>query len=207
MSWTTRLPGKFARSLISWAERSADPAEREWIGAMRAELDQIDGGLAQLRWTAGVVPLLWRSYRVDILRCMVCVTAVVAANYSFPKFVVTFQVFFINDGTNTWTRVADPVELFFFAQQFYLPVVGILVAQATRRLIPGTVIGIGLSLLGLGVLHALGYGSASAPTAFAIGSPSVYVEILFFALVGAAFGTLGAMVGLRTSREAVVRGS
>ncbi len=174
MSWTTRLPGKVARSLISWAERSADPAEREWIGAMRAELDQIDGGLAQLRWTAGVVPLLWRSYRVDILRCMVCVTAVVAANYSFPKFVVTFQVF---------------------------------LAQATRRLIPGTVIGIGLSLLGLGVLHALGYGSASGPTAFAHGSPSVYVEILFFALVGAAFGTLGAMVGLRTSREAVVRGS
>jgi hypothetical protein len=187
MSWATRFPGKVARSLISWAERSADPAEREWIRAMRAELDQI----------------------VDILRCMVCVTAVVAANYSFPKFVVTFQVFFINDGTNTWTRVADPVELFFFAQQFYLPVVGIMVAQATRRLLPGTVIGIGLSLLGLGVLHALGYGSASAPTetAFAHGSPSVYVEILFFALVGAAFGTLGAMVGLRTSREAVVRGS
>ena len=207
MSWTTRLPGKVARSLISWAERSADPAEREWIGAMRAELDQIDGGLAQLRWTAGVVPLLWRSYRVDIVRCMVFVTAVVAANYSFPKFVVTFQVFFVNGGTNTWTRVAAPVELFFFAQQFYLPVVGILVARATRRLVVGTVIGIGLSLLGLGVLHALGYGSASGPTAFAHGSPSVYVEILFFALVGAAFGTLGATVGLRTSRDAVVRGS
>jgi len=174
---------------------------------MRAELDQIDGGLAQLRWTAGVVPLLWRSYRVDIVRCMVCVTAVVAANYSFPKFVVTFDVFFINDGTNTWTRVADPVELFFFAQQFYLPVVGILVARATRRLIPGTVIGIGLSLLGLGVLHALGYGTAMAPMYLANGSPIMDVEILFFALVGAAFGTLGATVGLRTSREAVVRGS
>jgi hypothetical protein len=207
MSEPNRPLGKIAKSLMAWAERHADPAEHEWIGAMRAEVDVIDGGLAQLRWAAGVVPLLWRSYRVDILRSMVCVTAVVAANYSFPKFVVTFQVFFINDGANTWTRVADPVELFFFAQQFYLPVVGILVAQATRRLVPGTVIGIGLSLLGLGVLHALGYGSASAPMAPANGSPSMYVEILFFALVGAAFGTLGATVGLHTSREAVVRGS
>jgi hypothetical protein len=203
MTWTTRLLQKVARSLISWAERSADPAEREWIQALRAELDLIEGGHAQLRWAAGVMPLLWRSYRADILRSIVCVTAVVVANYAYPKFVVTFQVFFVNDGTNTWTRVADPVELLFFAQQFYLPVVGILVAQATRRLLPGTVIGIGLSLLGLGVLHALGYGSPSATMALANGSPSMNVEILFFALVGAAFGTLGATVGLHTSRRAV----
>ena len=203
MSWTTRLPGKVARSLIAWAERSADPADREWIEAMRAELDQVDGGLAQLRWTAGVVPLLWRSYRAEILRWMVCVTAVVVANYAYPKFVVTFQVFFVNDGTNTWTRVADPVELLFFAQQFYLPVVGILVAQATRRVLPGTVIGIGLSLLGLGVLHALGYGSPSAMMALANGNPSISVEIFFFGIIGAAFGTLGATAGLRSSRRAV----
>ena len=198
MIWSTRLLGRLARSLLAWAERSADPAEREWIRALRAELDMIDGGLARLRWAAGALPLLWRAYRVDILRCMVCVTAVVAANYSYPKFVTSFDVFFVNTGTTTWTRVADPVELFFFAQQFYLPVVGILVAQATRRLLAGTVLGLGLSLLGLGVLR-----SASAPMYLANESPSIYVEIVLFALVGAAFGTLGATAGLWTSRQTV----
>ena len=203
MTWSTRLLGRLARSLIAWAERSADPAEREWIRALRAELDMIDGGLARLRWAAGALPLLWRAYRVDILRCMVCVTAVVAANYSYPKFVTSFDVFFVNTGTTTWTRVADPVELFFFAEQFYLPVVGILVARATRRLLAGTVLCLGLSLLGLGVLHTLGYGSVSAPMPLPNGGPSIYVEIVFFALVGAAFGTLGATAGLWTSRQTV----
>jgi hypothetical protein len=203
MTWSTRLLGRLARSLLAWTERSAEPAEREWIRALRAELDMIDGGLARLSWAAGALPLLWRAYRADILRCIVCVTAVVAANYSYPKFVTSFQVFFVNTGTNTWTRVADPVELLFFAQQFYLPVVGILAAHATRRLLAGTVLGLGLSLLGLGVLHTLGYGSASAPMALANESPSTYVKIVFFALVGAAFGTLGATVGLWTSRHTV----
>ena len=206
MSWATRLLGEVARSLIAWAERSADPAERVWVRAMRAELDLIDGGLARLGWAAGALPVLWRAYRVDILRCMVCVTAVVAANYSYPK-LGTFQVFFVNSGTNTWTRIADPVELFFFAQQFYLPVVGILVARATRRLLPGTVIGVGLSLLGFGVLHALGYGSPNATTVFVNGGPSLYLEILFFAVIGASLGTLGAVAGLGFSRRAVISGS
>lgn len=53
MSRGTVMLGKVARALIAWVERYADPADREWIGAMRAELDVIDGGLAQLRWAAG----------------------------------------------------------------------------------------------------------------------------------------------------------
>ena len=190
MSGADRLLGKGARSLIAWAERYAEPAEREWIGAMRAELDVIDGGLAQLRWAAGVVPLLWRSYRADILRFAVCTTAVVVANYAYPKF-----------------ATARPVELFFFAQQFYLPVVGIFVARATRRVLAGTVIGIAMSVLGFGVLHVLGYGMPNATTLLANGSPSMYLQILFFALIGAAFGTLGAAAGLRSSAHAVISAS
>jgi hypothetical protein len=183
MSSATRLLGKLARSLLAWAERSADPAEREWVRAMRAELDLISGGLAQLSWAVGALPLLWRAYRVDILRCMVCVTAVVAANYAYP-----------------WLATAGPMAplraehvLFFFAQQFYLPVVGILAAQATHRLLAGTLIGIALSLLGFAVLHA----HVDGPSA----SASIYPQILFFALIGAAFGTLGATAGLWTSRQ------
>lgn len=154
---------------------------------MRAELDVIDGDLAQLRWAAGVVPLLWRSYRADILGFVFCTAVVVVANYLYPKF-----------------ATARPVELFFFAQQFYLPMIGILVARVTRRVLAGTVIGIALSLLGFGLLQVLGYGSPHATTLLANGSPSIYLEILSFALVGAAFGTLGAGVILRSSRQAAI---
>jgi hypothetical protein len=108
--------GKMARYLIWLVERYADPVDREWIAAMRAEFDVIDGGLAQLRWAAGAVRVLWRPYRVDVLRFMLCVAAVVVANYTYPKF-----------------ATARSVELFFFAQQLYLPLVGILAANSTRR--------------------------------------------------------------------------
>jgi hypothetical protein len=212
MSWATKLPGKVARSLIAWAERSADPAEREWVQALRAELDLIDGGPAQLRWATGVMPLLWRSYRADILRWTVCVTAVVVANYAYPKVPTVCQVIFgtsvgkvffaTSDGT--WTPVdCSKMELFFFAQQFYLPVVGILAAQATHRVLAGTLIGMGLSLLGFAVLHGLVDGGTNPTMTLANAGSSVYMQVLFFSLVGAALGTLGATVGLRTSTRAV----
>ena len=167
--------GKVARSLIAWVERYADPADREWIGAMRAELDVIDGGLAQLRWAAGAVLVLWRPYRVELLRFMLCIAAVVAVNYWYPK-----------------VAIRRPVELFFFAQQFYLPMVGILAGHATRRVLAGTLIGIGVSLVGFGVLYTLSYGSPDVMTLLANPGSSIYVQLLFFTIVGAAFGTAGA---------------
>ena len=165
---------RMARYLIWLVERYADPVDREWIAAMRAEFDVIDGGLTQFRWAAGAVRVLWRPYRVDFLWFMLCVAAVVVANYSYPKF-----------------ATARSVELFFFAQQFYLPVVGILAAHATRHVLAGMLIGIAVSLLGYGVLYTLGYGSPDA-TLLANPGSSIYVQLLFFTIVGAAFGTAGA---------------
>jgi hypothetical protein len=180
--------GKMARYLIWLVQRYADPADREWIAAMRAEFDVIDGGLAQLRWAAGAVRVLWRPYRVDFLRFMLCVAAVVVANYTYPK-----------------VATARSVELFFFAQQLYLPVVGVLAANSTRRVLAGTVHGTGVSLLGLGVLHALGYGTPDASGLLAIGSTSIYVDIVFFAIVGAALGTAAA-AAVRFPRNGAIRG-
>ena len=180
--------GKMARSLISLVERYADPADREWIAAMRAEFDVIDAGLAQLRWAAGAVLVLWRPYRSDFLRFMLCIGAVIVANYTYPKF-----------------ATARSVELFFFVQQLYLPVVGILAANSTRRILGGTVHGTGVSLLGLGILHALGYGTSDASVPLAIGAGSIYVDILFFAIVGAALGTAAA-AAVRFPRTGAIRG-
>jgi len=156
---------KMARYLIALVERYADPSDREWIAAMRAEFDVIDGGFAQLHWAAGSVLVLWRPYRGDFLRFTLCVAAVVVANYTYPKF-----------------ATARSVELFFFAQQLYLPVVGILAANSTRRVVVGTVHGTGVSLLGLGVLTALGYGTPDASGLLAIGGSSTYVDVVFFAI-------------------------
>jgi hypothetical protein len=180
--------GKMARYLISLAERYADPADREWIAAIRGEFDVIDGGLAQLRWAAGSVLILWRPYRVDFLRLMLCIAAVVVANYAYPKL-----------------ATARPVEMFFFAQQLYLPVVGILAAYSTRRVLMGTVHGTAVSLLGLGVIHALGYGTPDAPGLLAIGGASIYVDVVFFAIVGAALGTAAA-AAVRFPRNGAIRG-
>jgi len=180
--------GKMARYLIWLVERYADPVDREWIAAMRAEFDVIDGGLAQFRWAAGAVRVLWRPYRIDFLRFMLCIAAVVVANYTYPKF-----------------ATARSVELFFFAQQLYLPLVGILAANSTRRVLLGTAHGIGVSLVGLGVLHALGYGTPDAPGLQALGGAGIYVDVLFFAIVGAALGTAAAAV-VRFPRNGAVRG-
>ena len=180
--------GKMARYLISLVERYADPADQEWIAAMRAEFDVIDSGIAQLRWAAGALFVLWRPYRVDFLRLMLCIAAVVVANYTYPKF-----------------ATARPVELFFFAQQLYLPIVGILAANSTRRVLVGTVRGTGVSLLGLAVLYALGYGTPDAAGLLATGGASVYVDVLFFALVGAALGTAAAAV-VRFPRNGAIPG-
>ena len=180
--------GKVARYLISLVERYADPADREWIAAMRAEFDVIDGGLAQLRWAAGALLVLWRPYRGDFLRLMLCIAAVVIANYAYPKF-----------------ATARSIELFFFAQQLYLPVVGILAVNSTRRVLLGTVHGTGVSLLGLSVLRALGYGTPDVSGLLAIGGASIYVDVLFFAIVGAALGTAAAAV-VTFPRNGAIRG-
>jgi hypothetical protein len=180
--------GKMARYLIWLVERYADPVDREWIAAMRAEFDVIDGGLAQFRWAAGAVRVLWRPYRIDFLRFTLCVAAVVVANYTYPKF-----------------ATARSVELFFFAQQLYLPLVGILAANSTRRVLLGTAHATGVSLLGLGVLHSLGYGTPDAPGLQALGGAGIYVDVLFFAIVGAALGTAAAAVA-RFPRNGAVRG-
>jgi hypothetical protein len=186
MTGETRLPGKVARSLITWAERNADPAAREWLQGMRAELDGIDGDLAQLRWAAGALPLLWRPYRGDFARFLFCIATVVVVNYSYPKF-----------------ATARPVELLFFAQQFFLPIVGMFAARTTQRILAGTALGIAVSLIGFGVLFVLAFGGPDVTALLASGSPSVYRQILLFGVIGAAFGTLGATTIVSSARRAL----
>jgi len=63
-----RMAAAVARTLLAWAAGRVHPAHREWIEAMRAELDEIEPGGAQLRWALGGVPLVWRDTLVRIRR-------------------------------------------------------------------------------------------------------------------------------------------
>ncbi len=48
-----RMAAATARRLLAWVARRLDPARQIWLEALRAELDVIDGGIAQLVWAVG----------------------------------------------------------------------------------------------------------------------------------------------------------
>src|SRR5438876_242831 len=52
-----------ARRLLAWVAQRVDPTRQTWLEALRAELDMIDGGIAQLVWAVGGLRLLWLDRR------------------------------------------------------------------------------------------------------------------------------------------------
>lgn len=51
------MTGRLARAVLAWATGRVDPGRREWIDALGAELDVIDGGGRRLAWALGAVGL------------------------------------------------------------------------------------------------------------------------------------------------------
>jgi hypothetical protein len=58
-----RIATLAALRLLAWVGKHIDPAQQLWLAALRAELDAIDGGLAQLVWAAGGLRLIWFERR------------------------------------------------------------------------------------------------------------------------------------------------
>src|SRR5487761_1048372 len=54
-----RAAAAAAQGLLSWSAKRLGPPRREWIEAVRAELDVIDGGAAQLWWAVGGLRSIW----------------------------------------------------------------------------------------------------------------------------------------------------
>jgi hypothetical protein len=177
---------KMARWLMTWVARNADATQREWADAMIAELEAIGGGAAQLMWALGGLRLLWRPFGEQAVRMLLCIAAVVASNYAYTKF-----------------ATARPITLFFYGQQLYLPLLGMLAYRMTRRPWVGALTGISASLLGFVVLQILGYGTTGAASSFATGSPGVFVQILLCVVIGAAFGIAGGVVNGDGRRAAI----
>jgi len=55
-----------ARAFLARAAAHLEPADRVWIEAIGAEIDAIDGRVAQLAWAAGGLRLLWAFGRRDM---------------------------------------------------------------------------------------------------------------------------------------------
>jgi hypothetical protein len=58
-----RLAARLARAVLAWTTGRVDAARRPWLEALAAELDEIDGGLAQLAWALGGLRVLWLDRR------------------------------------------------------------------------------------------------------------------------------------------------
>src|SRR5437870_1510236 len=58
-----RIAAAIARRLLAWIAQRVDPAQQLWLEALRAELDVIDGGIAQLMWAVGGLRLIWFDRR------------------------------------------------------------------------------------------------------------------------------------------------
>jgi hypothetical protein len=48
-----------AKRLLDWITQHVESPQREWIEAVQAELDVIDGGFAQLAWAVGGVRIIF----------------------------------------------------------------------------------------------------------------------------------------------------
>lgn len=62
-----RLAARTARRLLAWSAAHVDGAERVWVEALAAELDEIEGGGKQLLWAVGGLRLVWRGGRRQLV--------------------------------------------------------------------------------------------------------------------------------------------
>jgi hypothetical protein len=58
-----RLAARTARRLLAWSAARLSGNERAWLRALAGELDEIEGGRAQLAWALGGLRLVWLGER------------------------------------------------------------------------------------------------------------------------------------------------
>lgn len=56
-----RTTATLSRVLLDWAARRVHPAQREWIDAVRGELEEVGAGPSQLMWSLGALRLVWQE--------------------------------------------------------------------------------------------------------------------------------------------------
>jgi hypothetical protein len=65
-----RAMGGAAAAVLAWCAGRVEPSQREWIEALRGELDVVDGGSARLRWALGGLSLACSARRSTLIRSL-----------------------------------------------------------------------------------------------------------------------------------------
>jgi hypothetical protein len=206
-----RLASDAARLIVSCCERFADPARRTWQQALRAELDTIDSGPAQLRWALGSLALIRLPGRHAVLKTsafglvlgailmvlIVWSNVIVPSHESDDEYTVWYLAFYL--GLFVYFGVAGAV----FGR-------GALTGAVTALL------SVGIALLTFIVIDNLfldtvmtqpdkmaGFaasGMTSARDYVNQGNPSILVVLPFVMLIGAVCGALGGAIRSRVAR-------
>jgi hypothetical protein len=75
-----RLGSWAAERVMRWIASRAAGTHREWVSAMRSEMRAIDGGVDQLRWVLGGVPMAWRMGNTAAIRPRITLGVAVKRN-------------------------------------------------------------------------------------------------------------------------------
>jgi hypothetical protein len=206
-----RLARAAARLIVGWCERVADPARRTWLQALRAELDTIEGGPAQLRWALGSLALVRIPRRHEVLKTSafglvlgaILMVLIVWSNVIVPSHE--------SDDEYTAWYLAFYLGLF-----VYFGVAGAVFGRGALTGAVTALLSVGIALLTFIVIDNLfldtvmtqpdkmaGFaasGMTSARDYVNQGNPGIFVVLLFVMLIGAVCGALGGAIRSRVAR-------
>jgi hypothetical protein len=200
-----RASDRTARGLLAWSARRVERSRRVWIDEIRWQLDEIDGGWARLIWALGGLRLVWTMGPSEARRYQDTWPeswSIVASGMLLG--VLAWLVFA--------TRLADlertPAELMLGFLGLYFYSAGFLSGRRTGQIGTGAWAGATCGLVFGAVAYFVVFSTAmdhglnasarlGAVDLFAI----AWSGLLFFVLMGAGCGALGA----RAARQAAAR--
>ena len=200
-----RVASRVARGLLGWSARHAAPSRRGWVVARRHELYEIDGGWARLALAVDGLRLAWLPGAPAEQR----------GRHEWPESwsIVAGSMLL---GLLAWiafaTHVPDPegmpAEVLFGFLMLYFYAVGFLSGRRTGKTGTGSWAGAasGLAFGAVVALHMTVIGlSAGYGGTIRYGSPNqvaiAWSGLVFFLMLGAICGWLGARSAVRAPRQ------
>jgi hypothetical protein len=181
------LAAPASERIMNWIAARVDPARRDWVEAMRAELCAIDGGWNRLAWALGGFRLLWVFGRTGNVIYgqrgfpalgSVCVSGAVLAGVFWFMFVHHYPA-----NSTAIARVEGVLAVYLFAT-------GFLAGPARKGFVAGAWIGLASAILGV-------FGG------FVMWSEGAWINPLYYVIAGAIgmlFGGLGGIARSHLSR-------
>jgi hypothetical protein len=182
-----RVAASASERIINWIAKRVDPAHKQWVEAMHAELYAIEGGWRKLTWVLGGVRLAWSLGRKrGGVHGQVRLPAVGSVCVSGAILGVGFWFMF----TRGFWPTPRTLAAFEGALALYLFATGFLAGPVTKGFVAGGLIGVTSGVLGVF-------------SGFVMDSPIVWINPLFYVfagVTGAVCGGLGAVARAHIQR-------